>query len=413
MARKEENKEKIRGAGRYLAHLIGCAINERQAMEKPEAVIWEDVYRLAKSNSVEGVSYLGLEGLAGKPEKNLLNRWKDAYERTIFRALHFDLEREAILAELKHQGISYLPLKGIHIAGYYPKPGMRSMADNDILYGFVEKAPEGGYRIRGNSEEERTASVAAAQEIVVDVMRKRGYQVSGLNGGAHESCLKEPFYNFEMHRILIAKGTTGDVYYENPWKRAIRDSEDENYFLFSKEDEYIYMIVHAYKHFDNSGCGIRSVADQYVFRKTHAGHMDWAYVDHELEMLGLKEYEDQMNHLAAAIFADAEEADEESACLLYYILGCGTYGNVGTRVKRQLQKLSAEGKDDRVRLKYLINRLYPKEEAYREVFSVFYRYPVLMPFLPLYRMGRAFSNNPRRIWSEWKVLWNSKNDTKS
>lgn len=55
---------------------------------------------------------------------------------------------------MEEMKIAYWPIKGARIARYYPLPGMRFMADNDILYGFVE-INNGRYCQLGQDEKEK------------------------------------------------------------------------------------------------------------------------------------------------------------------------------------------------------------------------------------------------------------------
>ena len=45
-----------------------------------------------------------------------------------------DAEREQVFKEMDAAGIWHLPLKGSVLKSLYPKPWMRQMSDNDILF---------------------------------------------------------------------------------------------------------------------------------------------------------------------------------------------------------------------------------------------------------------------------------------
>lgn len=249
----------------------------------------ELVFRLAKSNSVESTASPAIQRYGQEIPEEIAKEWKAAQNQTIYRQLRFDLEREQILAKMAEAGLSVLPLKGIYVAGYYPFPGMRWMCDNDILYGYVESDPEGGYCFRGQTEQEQNNWNEKAEQELQKIMEELGYKAEHL-GGAHDVYQKEPFFNFEMHhRLAEADSITGE-YYQNPWKRAKQNAKNKQFYYFSDEDEYIYLITHAYKHFAHAGCGIRTLADEYAIlsKKTE---LDWKYVKTELEKLELDTFE--------------------------------------------------------------------------------------------------------------------------
>ena len=104
----------------------GAAIGEGKLPGRRESFhSWEKLYRLAGRNSVEAAAWLGAKRYQEEMPEAVRTSWKKDSDRTLLRQLHFDTEREEILKELEKEGISYLPLKGILISGYYPCPGMR------------------------------------------------------------------------------------------------------------------------------------------------------------------------------------------------------------------------------------------------------------------------------------------------
>lgn len=404
MKPQEELSETYKAAGYYLCHLIRCALNDEKASEKPENIPWKQVYMLAVQNSVEGISYFGVETLDNPPPEEICNAWKNKRNMTIYRQLAFDEEREYILAEMRAANLSYLPLKGIHITGYYPKPGMRFMADNDILYGFVEEDPAGGYRICGNSEKQQEESVHMAQKVMTRIMEERGYETESLLGN-HDCFLKKPIYNFEMHRKLAHEFSPHYQYYKNPWKKAIRDSEESHSFVFSDEDEYIYFLAHAYKHFDSSGCGIRSVVDQYVFLKEKGDKINLEYIYDELRSLELMDFHEKIDHLGQAAFGGSGNMNCEDESLMYYMLGCGTYGNVCQNVRNKMKKLAAEnGKSiKKIKRKYIFERLFPSEEWCKNYMPFFCGRRYLLPLAVPYRLFRGLFRHPEKLRNEFNT----------
>ena len=216
--------EETMEAGMYLLELIRAALRGIRAEEKPDSVSWEAVYHLAKTNSVDGLSAFGVETLRDKPLDEIWKEWKAAPLKVTYRVLHFDMERERILAKMRAEGLSYLPLKGVHIVNYYPKAGMRTMADNDILFGFVEADLSGGYRVKGDSEKEQDQTINLASETMKRLMLEDGYTEK--LSTVHDSYYKKPFYNYEMHKRLMRFESEFYSYYQNPWKRAVLDPQD-------------------------------------------------------------------------------------------------------------------------------------------------------------------------------------------
>lgn len=413
-----------RDAGRYLICLIKGALNETDAGAKPENISWKDIYKIAQKNGVEGISYCGLKNLSEFPEDEIVSSWEQGFQMTCYRKLRFDVEREQILQEMSASGLSFLPLKGILVASYYPKIGMRSMADNDILYGIVEEVQQTvtgvredasnclnmpdlcGYRIAGANEAERENQVLSAQKRMVEIMKARGYEVKSLAGN-HDSFLKEPMFNFEMHRKLVAESSPFYFYYRNPWARAVQDEKNPFLFSFPDEDEYIYLLAHSFKHFDNSGCGIRFLIDLFAFLERKGKDLDWSYVEGELYTLHLTEFEKQMRELAFAAFGREGDLSQDQEEMMFFLMGCGTYGTMQIRINKQLQNFlqETEGNTKRAKLKYVYERLFMPIEVWKDAFPFFYRHRIFRPLLPAYRIGMALIHRPKHLRSELRILW--------
>ena len=162
------------------------------------------------------------------------------------------------------------------------------MCDNDILYGNATDNRRHNEDRNADSDAERLA------EELESVMTELGYTPEHV-GGVHDVYQKKPFFNFEMHRKLVPEDSTFAKYYENPWDRAHLGNGKMYEYHFSDEDEYIYMLVHAYKHYDVSGCGIRTLVDEYVWRmkpeyfETDEKHELLKIITQEVAIAGRKE----------------------------------------------------------------------------------------------------------------------------
>ena len=91
-------------------------------------------------------------------------------------------------------------------------------------------------------------------------------------------------------------------YYQNPWKRAIPDEQRPYLYHYSKEDEYLYIVTHAYKHFSRSGSGIRTLIDVYLYIKNNM-LMDWDYISAQLKILELEKFEELLRNAAIHAFS--------------------------------------------------------------------------------------------------------------
>ena len=87
--------------------------------------------------------------------------------------------------------------------------------------------------------------------------------------------------------------------------------------------------------------------------------------------------------------------------MLAYILSSGTYGTVQNRVENGIRKY---GSGPFGKLRYVMRRLFLPMDTVRAAFPLFAKYPILLPFLPFYRVFRALRSRKGRLQAELKAL---------
>lgn len=357
-----------------LLYLMACALQGVSARE--EILADADLKQLlimARKHSVASMVCMALEKTAifANADEATKKQWIDAKNKAIRKNMLLDAERKIISHELETQGIWYMPLKGSILKDWYPKPGMREMADNDILFD------------------------ASKRKEVKAIFQGRGYTVKGYNKSNHDEYEKPPIYNFEMHVELYHKiYDTFNEKYSDVKQRLIPDAEVPYRFHFTPEDFYVFVIAHAYKHYSSSGTGIRTLADIYIMNQKLGGTMNWEYVDSELRGLGIFSYECESRELAQKLFGIAElptEANlsEAEQQMLAYYLGASTYGTIENRTLNQMQKLQPDGGaiTAHTKRKYLLSRIFPGREWCEAYAPTVYKYPVLLPFFWVWRLA--------------------------
>ncbi|MBO4666750.1 MAG: nucleotidyltransferase family protein, partial [Bacilli bacterium] len=212
--------------------LLSIYLNKKEASD---LVIDKDLLsfyvKLSKHHSLKAILYAALSSTKAQVNEEYLKKLEEYYLLTLRKAVLFDKERNELYEYLNNNQIDYLPLKGIILKDYYIDPYTREFADNDIL--FDEKK----------------------DKLVKDFFVKKDYTVELFKKSNHDVYIKEPFFNFEMHRALF--GETGDnkkniVYFKDYLSKApIKENYEHE---LSNEDFYVYFTAHTYKHFHVSGC---------------------------------------------------------------------------------------------------------------------------------------------------------------
>lgn len=323
--------------------------------------------------------------------KDTIKRFKEVKEKSVRKNMMMDIERKRLFSFMDEKGIWHLPLKGVILKDYYPQAGERQMADNDILYDETFRKE------------------------VRDWFAQNGYTVVQFGKENHDVYEKEPIYNFEMHHRLFSHihRSVWAKYYANIQNRLLQMQGCE--YAFSTEDFYIYFLCHAFKHFDNSGTGIKFLADLFLYLDKNSNSMDWNYVNTELPKLGLDDFEKQAKKLIGSISTAVDKMQNDSASLetfktaisndtmLLHLFRSGKYGTMQNRVEKKLNAYLS-GSSKKKKLQYTLERLFPDQTFMRKYYSIFGKYKVLMPIGWIYRIIRGLIIHHKQIIFEANVL---------
>ena len=374
-----------------LLYLMACALQGVSARE--EILADADLKQLlimARKHAVASMVCMALEKTAvfAKADEATKKQWIDAKNKAIRKNMLLDAERKAILHELEIQGIWYMPLKGSILKDWYPKPGMREMADNDILFD-----PSGREQVR-------------------EIFQNRGYKTISFGKINHDEYEKTPIYNFEMHFYLF-HGTFNELteQYENVKERLLPVDGTAYQFAFTPEDFYVFVLAHAHKHYSHSGTGIRTLADIYVMNRHLGGIMDRDEVEQKLTQLGIAEYEQHSRVLAEKLFsavrplAETELTENEKEMLLYYC-DATTYGTVDNRVNNRLHELQENSENIKLwtKVKYCCVRLFPGREFCKFAYPFVYKHPWTLPFFWVWRIVYRSIASKKNVQQELKAL---------
>lgn len=355
----------------YLIYLIRCVLHDtKPSKEKVDKINLSQLYEVAKAHTLTAITAYALES-AGVYDK----AFEEAKNRAIRKNIILDTERKAVFDKFDKAGIWYVPLKGIIIKDLYPQIGMREMADNDILI-------------------DRTR-----QEDIRDVMLSCGFRIKSYDESKHDIYFKEPLCNFQMHVSLFDENKKDSRYryFKDVGERLVSDEKSKCGKQFTNEDFYLYIKSHEFKHYSTSGTGLRNIVDSYLLIKNYSDMLDWDYIYSALGTLEMTDYEKKSRNISKKLFEGIKLNDEEKQFLDYFIFS-GTYGSLENSVSNKV--VSKQGS----KMKYLIDRVFLPMYVVKKTFPVFYKNPILLPFLPFYRLFRSFKKNRSMIMKEIKML---------
>ena len=356
-----------------LVYLISCTVSGTEPdRQRVGAMDLSALYDAAEKHLLSAVTAMALEN-AGIRD----GAFTQAKGKAVRKVAAMDMDRAVFLEELEKAGIWYMPLKGAVLKDLYPRLGMRQMSDNDIL-------------VDGSRLPDACA-----------IMEKLGFACDH-RSSAHVVYNKPPVSSFELHHRLFGADQDRRIYryYRDVKARLIRDEGRQWGYHFCDEDFYVYMLAHENKHYLEGGTGLRSLLDVYVYCRKKGDSLDWNYIGEETEKLGLREFEERSRSLAFHLF-DGESLTEAEDDMLTYILSSGTYGTMQHKVTNKVQRLGggAAGK-----LRYVLSRVFLPMDTVRTAYPTFARIPVLLPFLPIWRLILGLRSRRKKLAGEWKTL---------
>ena len=386
----------------YLMHLMSCALRGVAPQPLPAGATWDAVYSLALRNSVTTTCAFAAEKAPGIDVAEA-KRWRDEVYKNAVRHSVFADERAAIFAAMDAAGLAHMPVKGVVTAREYPRPEMRWMCDNDFLFGHA--LPDGTVRVADHDD-----SLALRR-----IMEARGYETVEFEESNADGYHKEPFLNFEPHRLLAVHETEWWIYYNDLWPKHHRaDAEPGLSYEMAREDSYLYHIAHMSKHFSHAGHGVRGLADEWAFLNGGPEPMDEAYLQAELIKLDMVDFESDLRKTAKAaidqdvcgraLAGDADALTPDVAEMLAYMLGSGTYGTSENFARNAVREDMAEHGRLGGRVRYVMRRLFPPFDVLKPSYPILKRAPWLLPAVHLYRFTIRPIQKRAKLRSELTIV---------
>ena len=259
------SQEEIKKYSKDFLYLLCCAVNDltpeqsRVRLMNPEIMM-----NLADLHGVSAMTSYALykSGLGG----DFRAQWKQTMDQSQRKAALYEIERQSIRRYCKQERIRYMFLKGHLMQQYYPVYGMREMSDIDIL------------------------AEQNARPLLQAFLSACGYTMEEIGESNHDAYHREPFFNVEVHVGLFRPELEPvfTEYYKDIFDRLIPGEGTEQHF--SKEDFYIYHILHAVKHLHYGGIGVKALTDTCLLLRKETG-LDWTYIAKETKKLSVEDDE--------------------------------------------------------------------------------------------------------------------------
>ena len=286
-----------------------------------------------------------------EPDKEFKDRIQYNKNISIYRMVLADNARDEMLRFFNEQDIWYFRMKGQILRKYYPRPYYRQMCDYDFLYdGRTQKKVEKYMENRGFQHEESTR---IDQSFMKDGIHFELHRA--LSTGTDDYKEMQDYYNLHLPEIIknskCVKGT----------------AERE----MSLDDIYIYMVVHAYKHYRYmSGMGIRHLIDVGVFLEKEGENLDYVYIERTLHHLRADIFEHRIRRLACNLFSPdgrwySDTTDDEMLLELY---DAGAYGKIENLHRYRIEKMKEHTDGKASVIRYIWDRIFPPKWQILQVY---------------------------------------------
>ncbi len=362
-----------------MLYLTVCGLNGKvPEKSRIESLDLEKLFKACQFHSLTSIVGTALESCGVNNSS-----FSEAKAKAVRKNILLDAERGKILGFMEKNGIWYMPLKGVILKDLYPKLGMRQMSDNDILF-------DGNFRRE-----------------LYDFMTENGYTAEIYGKGNHDEYLKSPVYNFELHTALFnsKERPLYAEYYADVKNRLVKDSGNSFGYHFTREDFYIYIIMHEYKHYTSGGTGLRSLADCYIYNKKYGDILDREYISAELKKLEAAEFEEKSRILCEKVFGSPvlPELSGDELKMLEYHLTSGAYGTTDRYYDNKIERFQNEN-STASKSKYLMRRIFPDMAFYKTYYPTCFKFKVLIPFAWFFRLVRGVTVRNKKLRTELEAV---------
>lgn len=206
---------------------------------------WEEIYQLARTQALLAITFDGVLNLPAelRPPRPLYLQWAAKVAQIEQSNLRLNKELPEVFMPYREAGLHPILLKGQGIATHYINPLHRQCGDIDVYIG-----KEG-------------------QPVANNILLRHGAEAEGEASDKHAS------YSFhgvhiENHRIILRiNNPAGNRYFQRlvqewyPQHAETREIHEYPVSLPPVTFNALYIFMHAFVHFLNSGIGLRQVCD--------------------------------------------------------------------------------------------------------------------------------------------------------
>lgn len=334
-----------------LIDILSSYLCKKDILIQYKDIDWKYISSLAMEQGMGGILFKAVENNKNIDDKTY-QKLLFYYEKSLFMCAARNEALARISLAFEKEEIDFLVLKGAIIQEYYPSPELRVMSDVDIYI----------------KTEDRKKAKNVLSSLDIPFLKSNSYQdiYKTKNG-----------IIIEVHHALWGYNLEKTKLYTDIWNSSNVVQEKKHTYILSTSDLYIFIIAHLFKHFKESGIGIRTLFDIWFIFKKSISDIDFDYVKSQLSYFDAVEFEKKIRTLVKAVFLK-EEKDDSLLLILDYMLKSKTHGSESISAAN-----ATKGKN---RLNHIISRLFPPLSQMKRRYNILEKLYFLLPFFWVWRI---------------------------
>ena len=289
----------------YFLQLINSYIYDT-SLKYNESIDWNKIYYISKIHSLIPIVFFAIKKLDKYPPNYDL--FKKDFLMVVNLSVLQEINMEQIIKELNDNYLEHILMKGYILRNYYPDKEARTFGDIDFLINEMDREK--------------------CHYILLDL----GFEYQEEKYNSYVMTYKKGPVYLEVHTDIIYEKLFNDFDYMNYFKEKVKNKQLIKGYTYelTKEDHFIFVLVHLAKHFYNAGVGIRMILDVVVFLKKFYGTMDMDYINNELKYIKLDKFANFVFFICKKYFNSIVECtpieQDDSDKIINYIIKHGVFG---------------------------------------------------------------------------------------
>lgn len=297
---KRENENSLgKSINQLFFELIRASIGVSKLSAIPSAHEWEQLYDMARKQSLVCICFSGLQQLCENHSELTANMPMPLKMQWIGQVMAYEkiyARHEKVMAELallySKEGLRMMVLKGYGLSLDWPVPNHRMMGDLDIYhYGQWREADSFlrkhcNVKVDDGHEHHTVFSFYG-------VMVENHYDF--INTKAHRDA---PRIEARLKQLALENGKKIEV-------------QGSTIYLPSADFNAIFLMRHMGQHFAGEHLNLRQVFDWGFFMRAHSQEVNWNATIHFLKEIGLYQFFNQINAICTDCLGFAEDVFPE------------------------------------------------------------------------------------------------------